>query len=84
MRQLRSKVLIACFVLPLICTGAAAQTTQQQFWPETDFYLQMRPRLRSDLVFARSQDPGNNDSLEFGPDIEFYVKRFNPRIHPDG
>jgi hypothetical protein len=76
MRRLIVDLLILGAVLLLLLQSAAAQTTQQQFWPETDFYLQMKPKLRGDIVFARSQDPGNNDSFEFGPDIEFYIKRF--------
>jgi hypothetical protein len=63
-------------LLPLMCLGAEAQTTQNQFWPETDFYYQFKPRVRAVFVVARSQDPGDNDSVELGPDIEVYFKRF--------
>lgn len=77
-------LVLAIAVFPLLSGGAKAQTTQNQVWPETDFYLQMKPRLRGDLVFARSQDAGNNNSFEFGPDIEFYVKRLIDQvIHTD-
>jgi hypothetical protein len=62
----------------LLCIGATAQsTTQQQFWPETDFYLKINSRVRGDFICARSQDGGgSNRSAELGPDIEFYFKQF--------
>lgn len=69
-------LLMSAAFLPLMCMNAAAQTTQQQFWPETDFYYQFKPRVRGDFIAARSQDPGDNDSVEMGPDIDFYFKRF--------
>ena len=76
MTRLFCIVLMALVVVPLTCVAAAAQTTQQQFWPETDFFLKVTPRVRGDFVFARSQDAGNNDSIELGPDIEFYFRQF--------
>jgi hypothetical protein len=63
-------------LLPLLCLGAAAQNTSQQFWPETDFFLKITPRVRGDFIVARSQDAGRNKSVEMGPDIEFYFKQF--------
>ncbi len=48
----------------------------QPFWPETDFYLKLSPKAPSDFIVARSQDRGNNDSVEMGPDIEFYFRPF--------
>ena len=59
-----------------MCVDTSAQTTQRQFWPETDFYLKLDPRVRGDFIVARSQDAGNNDSAEMGPDIEFYFRQF--------
>jgi hypothetical protein len=76
MRRLSCPLLTAFVLLPLICQGAAAQTTQQQFWPETDFFLRIKPRVRGDFIVARSRDAGNNRSAELGPDIEFYFRRF--------
>lgn len=32
--------------------------------------------MRGDFIVARSQDSGNNDSIELGPDIEFYFRQF--------
>jgi hypothetical protein len=67
---------MAFVLLRLLCPGAAAQNTSQQFWPETDFFLKINTRIRGDFIVARSQDAGRNKSFEMGPDIEVYFKQF--------
>jgi hypothetical protein len=76
MRRLLCSLLMPFVLLPLLCPGAAAQTTQTQFWPEMNFFLKIKPRLRGDFVCARAEEPGDNRSIELGPDIEFYFKQF--------
>ena len=74
MRRLFCFLLTACALLPLLSSVAGAQSTQ--FWPETDFFLKISPRVRADFIAARAEEPGENRSVELGPDIEFYFRQF--------
>ena len=72
------------FVLLLIlCVGASpaafAQTTSDQFWPEIQGYYSFSSRYRVSFEASRSTDGASYNSLEIGPTLNIFARRF---VHP--
>ena len=76
---------LRCSLLIVTCLAlghlADAQTTSNQFWPEIDAYHSFNEKLRLKLVAARSTDGDSYNSIEVGPTLNIFAKRFiQPRL----
>lgn len=67
-------------MLILLCVGfsvpAAAQSSSNQFWPEVEGYYSFNPQLRLGVMASRSTDGVSYNSIEVGPTLNFFAKRF--------
>jgi hypothetical protein len=60
---------------------AEAQTTSNQVWPEIDAYHSFSQKMRLKLVASRSTDGNDYNSIEVGPTLNIFAKRFvQPRL----
>lgn len=74
-----------CALLIFLCVGfpllGGAQSTSSQFWPELDGYYSFNSRYRLGIIASRSTDGASYDSIEFGPTLNIFTRRFlKPRI----
>ena len=72
-------------LLIFLCAGAfevaVAQSTSDQFWPELDVYYSFNSRLRLDVEASRSTDGASYNSIEFGPTLNIFARRFlQPKV----
>jgi hypothetical protein len=58
---------------------AGAQSSSDQLWPEIEGYYSFNPKLRLGVMASRSTDGASYDSIELGPTLNFFAKRF---VHP--
>ena len=67
-------------LLLVLCTGssqlAAAQSNSDQFWPEIEGFYSFNSRLRLAVEGSRSTDGASYNSIEFGPTLNIFAKRF--------
>jgi hypothetical protein len=73
------------FILFIGCFGfvdiPSAQTSSNQFWPELDSYFSITQKTRLKFVVSRSNDGNSYNSIEIGPTINFFARRFvKPRL----
>jgi hypothetical protein len=71
-------LLVTLTVLPV--NLASAQSTQNQWWPELNTYLQVNQKTRFSFFAKRSTDGNNYDSVAIGPNLDFYLKRLRKRV----
>ena len=74
-------------LLLLICAFAGlsiiagAQSTSDQVWPEVDTFYNFNPKLRLEFMVSRSTDGASYNSIEFGPTLNYFARRFvTPRL----
>ena len=71
-------LIVTCIALRHI---ADAQITSSQIWPEIDAYHSFTQKLRLKLVASRSTDGNDYNSIEVGPTLNIFAKRFiQPRL----
>jgi hypothetical protein len=67
-------------LLFVLCVGfslpAGAQSSSNQFWPEVEGYYAFSPQLRLGVMASRSTDGASYNSIEVGPTLNFFAKRF--------
>jgi len=67
-------------LLIILCAGlsprAGAQSSSDQFWPEIEGYYSFSPKFRLGVVASRSTDGASYNSIELGPTLNFFAKRF--------
>jgi hypothetical protein len=67
-------------LLIILCAGlsprAGAQSSSDQYWPEIEGYYSFNPRLRLGVMASRSTDGASYNSIEVGPTLNFFAKRF--------
>jgi hypothetical protein len=64
---------ILCIALPL---RVLAQSSTNQFWPETEAFYSFSSNLRIGVWASRSNDGESYDSLSIGTTLNFYARRF--------
>jgi hypothetical protein len=66
--------------LILLCAGFSphikAQSSSDQFWPEIEGFYSFNPKIRLGVMASRSTDGASYNSIEVGPTLNFFVKRF--------
>jgi hypothetical protein len=73
-------------LLLLVCLTALsaqlthAQNTQAQWWPELDTYLRLNQKARASFFVKRSTDGDTYDSVQIGPNLDFYLKALRKRV----
>jgi hypothetical protein len=71
---------IGLAMLIVLCAGfsltTAAQSSSNQFWPEVEGYYSFNPQLRLGVMASRSTDGASYNSIEVGPTLNFFAKRF--------
>lgn len=61
----------------IVSPGARAQdSTQNQFWPEIETYVTLDPKTRLEFDVQRSTDSLRDNTIQFGPTLQFFVKPF--------
>ena len=67
-------------LLIVLCAGlsprAGAQSSSDQFWPEIEGYYSFNPKFRLGVMASRSTDGASYNSIEIGPTLNFFAKRF--------
>jgi hypothetical protein len=67
-------------LLIILCAGlsppAGAQSSSDQLWPEIEGYYSFSPKFRLGVVASRSTDGASYNSIELGPTLNFFAKRF--------
>jgi hypothetical protein len=67
-------------LLMVLCAGLSlrviAQSSSNQFWPEIEGYYSFDPKLRLGVMASRSTDGASYNSIEVGPTLNFFAKRF--------
>ena len=72
-------LLLACLTA-LSAELAHAQNTQSQWWPELDTYLRLNQKARLSFFAKRSTDGNTYDSVQIGPNLDFYLKPLRKRV----
>jgi hypothetical protein len=79
MRRVCQFLLVACLtVFPSAL--AHAQSTQAQWWPELRTYIRVNEKVRVSVFARRSTDGDTYDSVQIGPNIDFFLKRLRKRL----
>ncbi len=66
-------LILLCVALPRL---ARAQSTSNQLWPGLEAYYSFDQRIRLGLVTSRSTDGASYNSIELGPTLNIFAKRF--------
>lgn len=75
-RLRRSRWILLVFVFAGLSTLACAQSTSDQFWPELQGFYSFNSRLRLGVEGSRSTDGASYNSIEVGPTLNIFAKRF--------
>jgi hypothetical protein len=73
MKRVLQFVFLVC-LFGLLCVGAQAQNSQDEWSPEIDTYVQLNSYMRLMFVASRSTDGSTNDSFQFGPNLDITFK----------
>lgn len=71
-----SRVALLILVWAGLSSRAGAQSSSDQFWPEIEGYYSFNPKSRLGLMASRSTDGASYNSIELGPTLNFFAKRF--------
>src|SRR5208283_3630777 len=55
---------------------ALSQSSSNQIWPEIEGFYSFNPTLRLGIDASRSTDGASYNSIEVGPTLNFFMKRF--------
>jgi len=62
------------YLAALLCPGVQAQSSQAEWWPEIDTYVELNQRMRLMFEVARTTDGESYDSADIGPTLEITLK----------
>jgi hypothetical protein len=79
MKRVCQLLLVACLTT-LSGQLAYAQATQAQWWPELRTYVKANEKTRLSLFVKRSTDGDTYDSVQIGPNLDFYLKALRKRV----
>lgn len=79
MKRVCQFLLVACLTA-LSAQLAHAQSTQNQWWPELDTYVRVNQKTRVSIFARRSTDGDTYDSVQIGPNRDFYLKPHRKKL----
>jgi len=75
-QRITSRVVLLILVWAGLSSRVWAQSSSDQFWPKIEGHYSFNPQLRLGVMASRSTDGASYNSIEVGPTLNFFAKRF--------
>jgi len=77
MRRRRSAIVLAALII--VSPGSPAQAQTTQVWPEISVFSRLSDRMRFYFLATTVKESQESTEGEFGPNVDFYLRRFRER-----